>query len=173
MSRILICVLFGAESRTANDCLEYDKVRWQSNADILSHRSPSGEREGGTTYYRYQYTADQQKFNNGGSFHGSQGSLSGRPSPAQPPSYQPARYQPRQPPQPRYEKSLSESWLFQCMSFSDCDIIFMIVSNPDQDWHWFALVNRSCNTLFWWTEKSYPKSLNVSRIALELSFGAF
>jgi len=66
-----------------------------------NNRSPSGEREGGTTYYRYQYAAEQQKFGNGGSYHGSQGSLGGRPSPApaQPPSYQPARYQPRQPPQ--------------------------------------------------------------------------
>ena len=51
-------------------------------------RSRSREREGGTTYHRYQYNTDNKA---NGSHHASQGSLGGRPA-YDPPNYQAARY---------------------------------------------------------------------------------
>ncbi|XP_067941721.1 uncharacterized protein [Watersipora subatra] len=81
----------GESVRTVPRQSRFDQYKAQLVDPEPTKQDLSGEREGGTTYHRYQYNPDQRKAPNGSSFHGSQGSLSSRP--VQPPQYQPARYQ--------------------------------------------------------------------------------
>ncbi|KAF6028854.1 hypothetical protein EB796_012839 [Bugula neritina] len=73
---------------------QYKAQRLPEKVPMTSDRSP--EREGGTTYYRYQYNGEGKNT----SHHGSQASLGSARDRHQPPSYQAARFHRQTPPQP-------------------------------------------------------------------------